>query len=187
MIKAVGNNINPFDPTLMQKTFTVLLLAAACTIFPFTMMAQDSGSSSSNISITATARVVKSIEMRTIRDMQFSEVQPSQQQISIDAITDANTGKMIAIGNANARIRVSFVRQRTLTHVSGNGSLTFTYEVAGNEQDDQASAELLQADNRDLTLNNEGRYYFWIGGQVNVENAKPGNYNGDFTIEVEYI
>jgi len=177
--------MNPFDPTLMQRIVTVLLLTTACTIFPFKMIAQDSGTS--RISITATARVVKSIEMRTIRDMSFSPVQPSQQQISINALNDANTGKMIAIGNANAQIRVSFVRQRTLTHASGNGTLTFTYEIAGNDQDDQASAELLQADNRDLTLNSEGRYYFWIGGQVNVENAKPGNYNGDFTIEVEYI
>lgn len=119
--------------------------------------------------------------------MDFNSVQPSQQTISIDPLSDTSTGKMIALGNADSQIRVSFVHERTLRHVSGSSTLTFTYEIAGNDEDDQSSAEILQTDNRDLTLNGNGEYYFWIGGQVNVENAKPGNYNGNFTIEVEYI
>jgi type 1 fimbria pilin len=124
--------------------------------------------------------------MRTMRNMRFSEVQPSQQMISIDPLSNTETGKMIAIGDVNAQIRVSYIKQRTLTHPDGS-TLTFTYTVAGNDEDDQSSAEILQSDNRDLTLNAEGKYFFWIGGQVNVENAKPGGYNGNFTIEVEYI
>lgn len=125
--------------------------------------------------------------MVTVRDIQFGPVQPGQEQINIDALQDSETGKMIANGVANANIRVSFVRERILTRTDGFETLTFTYEVSGNDQDDQSSAELLQTDNRNLELNDEGEYFFWIGGQVNIEDAKPGNYNGDFTIEVEYI
>lgn len=145
------------------------------------------GNSSEKYSIRVSARVVKSIEMVTIRDMQFGPVQPGQEQILIDPLLDSETGKMIAIGIPNAKIRVSFVKERVLTHANGNSTLTFTYEIAGNDQDDQSSAELLQTDNRNLILNEEGEYFFWIGGQVNIEDAQPGKYNGDFTIEVEYI
>jgi len=170
----------------MQRTFTLLFCLLAVSSFTAKQVSgQDQ--KSSRISINASAQVVESIEMVTVRNMDFSSVQPSQQTISIDPLSDSNTGKMIALGNADSQIRVSFVRERTLRHVSGTSTLTFTYEIAGNDEDDQSSAEILQTDNRDLTLNSEGQYYFWIGGQVNVENAKPGNYNGDFTIEVEYI
>ncbi|MDZ7657749.1 DUF4402 domain-containing protein [Fodinibius sp.] len=172
----------------MQKATTILLLIFTAVSFTtLTAAAQDQNGGSSRISISASAQVVESIEMVTLRDISFSPVQPSQQTITIDPLSDTNTGKMVALGNADSQIRVSFVRERTLTHDSGTNSLTFTYEIAGNDEDDQSSAEILQTDNRDLTLNGNGEYYFWIGGQVNVENAKPGNYNGDFTIEVEYI
>ncbi len=171
----------------MQKATIILLAVIAINyLAPFTAIGQDQNGESSRISINASAQVVESIEMVTVQDMDFSPVQSSQQTITIDPLSDSNTGKMIALGNAESQIRVSFVRERTLTHTSGS-TLTFTYEIAGNDEDDQSSAEILQTDNRDLTLNSNGEYYFWIGGQVNVENARPGNYNGNFTIEVEYI
>lgn len=163
-------------------TFIISLLGFS---IPDVQAQEDSSSDSYSIGVSA--RVVKSIEMVTMRNMQFGPVQPGQNQILIDPLLDSETGKMIAIGIKNARIRVSFVRERILTRSDGPETLTFTYEIAGNDQDDQSSAELLQSDNRNLDLNEEGKYYFWIGGQVNIEDAKPGNYNGDFTIEVEYI
>ena len=147
--------------------------------------AQQSGSDQIQISVRAT--VVKTMEMITVRDMQFGQVQPGQQEIYIDPLSDSETGKMIATGNPDAQIRVSYVPQRQLSRANGSGALTFFYEVAGNDEDDQGSAELLQPDNRNLTMNAEGRYYLWIGGRVDVSNALPGNYNGEFTIEVEYI
>lgn len=143
--------------------------------------------SSGSFSIGVSARVVKSIEMVTIRDMQFGSLQPGQQEILIDPLVDSDSGKMIAIGIPNAKIRVSFVRKRTLTHTNGDETLTFNYKIAGNNEDDQNSAEILQTDNRNLDLNDKGEYYFWIGGHTNIENAQPGKYSGDFTIEVEYI
>ncbi len=142
---------------------------------------------STNYTIGVSARVIETMEMVTIRDMQFGQVQPGQQEISIDPLADSESGKMIALGQSNAQIRVSFVRERTLTHVNGMSTLTFYYEIAGNDEDDQSSAELLQTENRNLNLNSKGEYYFWIGGNINIQNAQPGNYNGEFTIEVEYI
>lgn len=165
-------------------TFTLIFLILC---FSTSDVKAQEGSSSDSYSIGVSARVVQSIEMVTMRNMQFGPVQPGQNQILIDPLVDSETGKMIAMGIPNARIRVSFVRERTLTRSDGTETLTFTYEIAGNDQDDQSSAELLQTENRNLDLNGEGEYYFWIGGQVNIEDAKPGNYNGDFTIEVEYI
>ena len=173
-----------------MKLRTLIATLTLSTIFgglPFQESQAQDGTADSRFSISVSANVVNSIEMVTQRDMQFGPVQPGQEQIIIAPLLDSETGKMIAMGVPNANIRVSFVRERILTRSDGSETLTFTYEIAGNDQDDQSSAEILQTDNRNLELNEEGEYYFWIGGQVNIEDAKPGNYNGDFTIEVEYI
>jgi len=174
----------------MKLKSLIIFTAAIFSIGGFivsTGYAQGGSSSGDRFSIGVSARVVNTIEMVTLRDMQFGPVQPGQQQISIDPLLDSESGKMIAIGIPETRIRVSFVRERVLTSSDGSETLTFTYEIAGNDRDDQSSAELLQSDNRNFDLNSQGEYYFWIGGQVNIQDAKPGKYNGDFTIEVEYI
>lgn len=171
--------------TNMKSSIAIVLAAILSLSLSAECSAQDISEGSYTVGVSA--RVIESMEMVTIRDMQFGQVQPGQQEINIDPLTDSETGKMIAIGQPEAQIRVSFVRERTLTHVSGTSTLTFYYEIAGNDRDDQSSAELLQAENRNLYLNSKGEYYFWIGGNVNIRNAKPGNYNGEFTIEVEYI
>ncbi len=94
---------------------------------------------------------------------------------------------MIAVGMPNTEFRLNYLPERELTQVDGNSTLTFTYELSGNSEENQSTSELLELDNRNIEFNEEGRYYIWVGGRVNIENAAPGNYEGDFTIEIDYI
>ncbi|MDX1618953.1 MAG: DUF4402 domain-containing protein [Balneolaceae bacterium] len=140
-----------------------------------------------NVSIRVTAEVFKTIELTTIRNIQFGEVQTGQEQIIISPILDSNAGKMVASGIPESRIRVSYLEEWELTNDSNDHTLTFYYDLAGNMVDNQNTAELLQTDNRGLQLNKDGEYYFWVGGRVDISNAQPGNYEGEFTIEIEYM
>lgn len=144
-------------------------------------------SQSNSVSVEVSAQVLDSIELTTLRNMTFENIQPSQNEINISPIQDANAGKMVASGIPNTRIRIQFMREWQLTNSRGGTPLTFYYQVAGNEIDEQSTAELLQTDNRNLEFNNEGEFYFWIGGSVDISEADPGNYEGEFTIEIEYI
>lgn len=94
---------------------------------------------------------------------------------------------MIAVGNPGSEFRLDFLRERQVSRIDGPGFLSFEYEIAGNIEEEQQSAELLEDDNRTLKFNSEGRYYIWVGGRVNLVNAQPGKYEGDFTIEIDYI
>ena len=143
------------------------------------------GSNSLNISVSA--QIMESIELTTLQDMKLGEVQPSRGLININPIIDPDAGKMVASGIPSAQIRVSFLREWELENDRSNHTLIFYYEVAGNPVDNQSTAELLNLDNRNLQFNGEGKYYFWIGGRVLVSDAQPGNYRGEFTIEIEYI
>src|SRR5699024_9918143 len=127
------------------------------------------------------------IKMKTLQDMTLGKVQPGQKSIIISPITDANAGKMVASGMADARIRVSFIRRWQLLGNTEGQPITYISRISGNDEEEQNSAELLEPDNRDLRFNAEGKYYFWIGGKVDISNAVPDRYEGEFTIKVEYI
>lgn len=139
------------------------------------------------VNINVSAQVISSIEMITINSMNLSEVEVENDQISINPQNSSNAGKMVAIGNPNSEIRISYLEQRELTQPQRSETLIFNYRVAGNTEDDQSSAEILSRENRDFEFNEDGRFYLWIGGNVDISTASPGNYQGEFTIDIEYI
>lgn len=148
---------------------------------------QSSASESVNVSAEVIGSTQSAIEIITVSTIQFGETQPLNGQINVNPITDLNAGFMIAIGNPEAEFRLNYLPDRILNQINGNGSLTFSYLISGNDEEDQATSELLDLENRNLRFNEEGRYYIWVGGQIDLSNAAPGNYEGDFTIEIDYI
>jgi hypothetical protein len=38
-----------------------------------------------------------------------------------------------------------------------------------------------------VQFNEKGEYYLWLGGKVDLSKARPGSYDGEFTIQIEYI
>lgn len=151
-----------------------------------TALAQsDAGNS---VAIDVSASVVKAtVDLVTIQEIQFQNVQPSQGEIHVNPLENANAGLLRAEGSPNAPVRIRFQPELELNRLEGTESLSFFYEVAGSPQDEQDTAELLEEDNRDLELNNQGNFYIWVGGRVNIENAVNGQYEGEFTLEVEYL
>ena len=159
-------------------------------VWSITAQAQTDTTSSKSINITVNATVVQRIEMNTIRDMNIGHVQPGQETISIDPVTNAEAGKMVASGRPNARIRLSFPASWNLSNNQKSPPaklLSFNYKVAGNTVNNRSTAEILEPDNRNIQFSEEGKYYLWIGGAVNIANAEPGKYKGQFTIEIEYL
>ena len=137
--------------------------------------------------VSVNAQVIQSIELITINTMQFGNMQPGQEEIYINPINNLNAGFMIAIGTPDAEFRLNYLPERELTEIDGEGSLTFEYEISGNSEENQSTSEILEYENRNIQFNAEGRFYIWVGGRVNLENAPPGSYEGDFTIEIDYI
>ncbi len=151
---------------------------------PF-LVAQDNEGISAQVNVSA--EVIQSIELITVNSMRFGNTQPGQREIYVNPINSLNAGFMIAVGTPDAEFRLNYLPERELSQIDGNATLTFIYEISGNSEENQSTSELLELDNRNIRFNNEGRYYLWVGGRVNLENAAPGNYEGDFTIEIDYI
>ncbi len=159
-------------------------------LFPVLLQAQNQQDNRTSISISASAIVVGSdIELVTISDMGILDASRLQEgmEVYINPVFDAEAGIMRASGAANAEIRVSYLAEMEVTRREGPGSLFFVYEVSGYPGQNQRESELLTETERELRFNEDGVFYFWIGGRVDLSNAQPGNYDGEFTIEIEYI
>ncbi len=140
-----------------------------------------------NANIDIRTTIVSSIELITVKSITVGNLQSGQEEIYINSISDVNAGYMIAVGAPGLDFRLNFERSRVLTQVNGDGTLVFEYELSGNHLEDQNSAENITEDVRNLKFNADGQYYIWVGGKIDLRNARPGNYDGDFTIEIEYI
>lgn len=161
------------------------LLAPFILLFSTTLYAQEPTRFTAQVNISAD--VIQSIELITVNSMTFGNAQPGQESIYVNPVNDLNAGFMIAVGTPEAEFRLNYLTERELTRIEGQGSLTFRYELSGNSIEDQTSSELIENDNRNIRFNTEGRFYIWVGGEVNLQNAQPGSYEGDFTIEIDYI
>ncbi len=148
---------------------------------------QNNGTS---ISISASATVLPgNINLETIVDMGIVDAQRVQEGnlLFINPVFDAQAGVMRASGNPGAQIRVSYIPEMVIARREGEGSITFVYQISGFEGDNQRESELLDQIERELRFNEDGVFYFYIGGTVDLSNALPGNYDGEFTMEIEYM
>jgi hypothetical protein len=168
----------------MKRTLLIALFLVLGNCY---LKAQSNDNAEINVSATVIGSTQNSIELITVNTIQFGNTQPEDGQIYINPITSLNAGFMIANGNPEAEFRLNYLPDRILTQINGNGSLIFNYQISGNSEDDQATSELLDLENRNLRFNEEGQFFIWVGGLIDLSNAAPGNYEGDFTIEIDYI
>ena len=140
-----------------------------------------------SVTVNISAEVVNSIDLITVRSIQFERGAERQTNISINPVNDNRAGKMIAQGTPGASFRITFLRQRDLININNGEVLFFRYLLSGKSVDDQGTSELLEDDNRSFRFNDSGVYYIWIGGEADLQNATPGSYQGEFTLEIEYI
>ncbi len=166
-------------------------------LFMFLMMlfipglwGQNHNNNERSVNISASATVIGGdIELETISDMGIIDAQRMQQDnvVYINPVFDPEAGIMRARGNPGAQIRVSYLEEMEVTRREGPGSLFFVYEVSAFAGNNQRESELLDQIERELRFNDEGELFFYIGGRVDLSQALPGNYDGEFTIEIEYI
>jgi len=142
-----------------------------------------------SVSIKASATVVDKTELElvTMKDLDIDASTAVNGKVYISAQRDTKSALMIVKGKVDASFRVTFTPLVEIPNSTGKGSLLIKYEMVGSQTDNQSASEPIDAAERTLKISSEGRYYFWLGGQIDISNARPGKYNGNFTIEIEYI
>lgn len=168
--------------TLINAVLKISLFTILFSLFAVCSYAQEQ-----RVSINISATVDGTIELVTIQTLDLQNADIQDGTIQINPILSSNAGNMVARGNPGSNFRLNYLETRELTNIEGTGVLFFAYQIAGNAIDEQNSAELLDQESRELQFNDEGEFHIWIGGRIDLTNAVPGNYEGDFSIEIEYI
>jgi hypothetical protein len=161
--------------------YTALLL-----LMSLTLMVQAQKTS---VSIKAQATVVDKteIELITIKALDINAGMAVDGIITVSAKRDGQAGVMMVKGRPDASFRISFTPVVEIPNSAGKGSLTLKYEMYGYTSDNQGASEPIDAAARTLKINSDGKYYFWLGGVIDISKARPGKYEGEFTLEIEYI
>ena len=172
--------------TRFAKMFA--LCAGLCFLIataPFSLAQPGEDRISATVNINA--EIVNIIEMTTLRDLVFPQVGSGRPQLEINPVFDSMAGLLRANGRPGAQIRVSFSEHQELINRDTGAVLPFRYVVSANSDYIQESSELIWQLNREFQLNENGEFFFWIGGVAEMEGTGRGHYTGEFTIEIEYI
>lgn len=66
------------------------------------------------------------------------------------------------------------------------GEMPFEYDLRGSDVNDPATAVAL-ASGQTVTLNDDGEYFLWVGGSLNVPlDQAPGPYRSSLSVTVDY-
>lgn len=173
----------------MRKSIFILFFTVLASNVVIAQTQQSNNENPTRVTTTihVSATAMQSIELETINNIEFGELQPGQEELYINPISDLNAGYLIATGSPQATLRLNYIPEQFINHSDGKGSINFKYEISMNTIDDQSTAELIEHDNRTIQFNREGRLYIWVGGYLDLKNSIPGNYKADFTLEIDYI
>jgi hypothetical protein len=169
------------------KVFGLWLLIGSYGTILFAQAGNNNSAVSARVAINATATVMDSIEMSTLANITLGSASIGSEQVFINPQLDENSGKLLVTGRPNATIRITYTAQQALSRVGGPESLVFVYYLSGNADDNQLNSETLNVSRTDMRLGSNGRFYIWIGGMVNLQNVVFGQYEGEFSVEIEYI
>ena len=176
----IGNN---FFPGMLKSTIRLMLASCLCFLFQQAIQAQASGT------IHASATVVEAtdIQLITMKDMFIDESAATNGILVISPVTDEKAGKILVKGRVNTSVRLSYLSEMSLVNTSDDGTIVCKYSVSGYKSDNQAASQLLDVVEKVVQLNEKGEFYLWLGGRVDLSHAKPGDYDGEFTVQIEYI
>lgn len=146
--------------------------------------------------ITATGRVLPSLRaqqlsLEVIHELHFDQSFVEQTIIIVDPIRtpagpESGAGYMVARGQAGARFSLLFSENVSLVHSEEDATLQMLYRISHGPTDVQSSSEFLTNALITFTLNDQGEYHFWIGGELRLIDFVSGTYLPDFIVEVLY-
>lgn len=178
--------IKIINQTGRSKCIGILFLTLLMIQLSFGLSVAQPGKSGT-IKTSANVVPVSEIETITLKDLEIDLSMAVKGVIQINPLRDSQVGLIMLKGKPNAPIKVTFLPKIELSNKNGKGLLSFEYQVFGFHDNNQLASEPIDAIDRNIRFSNQGIYYLWIGGKIETNNARPGNYEGEFTLEIEYI
>jgi len=165
----------------------LFLLALSSCLFTESMTQTLNDSRKVALSVNAAATIMNNLEMLTIRNIDLISVVKSK-NIMINSMKSPFAGLFKITGNPNARIRITFLQRETLVEsIKGIGIIEAEYHLSTAFNDLQNQSTLIDIGEANLKLSDKGLLFVFVGTNLDLSAALPGEYQSEFTIELEYI
>lgn len=173
----------------LNKTQIVFIWSGILFCFGFTQLhSQIQINTNMTISVSATVEAAaQNVEFKPLQPLVINLEEATQDAIYVSPIDSPNAGLMEITAQPGSRVRINYLVSETLSENEGNGSIQIKYETSFNKQLNQKASEPNFVGEVVLQFDDSGRYYFWVGGRVSLNQASNGIYTGKFTLEIEYI
>ena len=106
--------------------------------------------------------------------------------LKIDPITSDVAGSFIAVGSPFSSLKITFPQVITLKKQGSANAIQFHIKVASLGKNEKKNSRLISNNETNLMLNDKGRRYFWIGGDVKIKNLPKGVYVGTISLNIVY-
>lgn len=138
------------------------------------------------LSVSASATIIDNLSLITMRDINLASPTAVENKIFISPITSPFSGLMRINGRPGASIRITYLSTETLLEQKGTGGVVqAVYKISGYESDNQAASILLDIGEANVRLGKDGTYFIWLGANIDITKATPGEYISEFIIEME--
>lgn len=139
--------------------------------------------------ISSFAQVITQIQIEALQDMIMNDQDGTSPRIFIDPRFDMNASVILIEGKRELPVRLTFPARQELVKTDGTpgGTVMIDFEISWNTIEDQrASLSIIRFD-EELQIGPEGTLYLWVGGMIDISDAREGTYMGNFFVEVEYL
>lgn len=181
----------------LYKTFIINLLSSICTqlVINFSLIILISivsfsdiyGQSVINIKVSASVPDISEIDIIVVNSLAIDETKAVNGKLIVQPHKDAEAGMIRIKGSPLARFSILFMDFMELGNSDGEGNLRFKFNISGFPKDNQQASQYLDPLIRELNFSDTGEYFLWIGGEMNLTGINPGNYEGIFAFEIEYL
>lgn len=174
------NNLKAISFQFVLNFGLIILTSALCSSNIFAQ-------SVINIKVTASVPDISEIDIIVVNSLAIDETKAVNGKLIVQPNKDAEAGMIRIKGSPLARFSMLFLDYMELGNSNGEGNLRFKFNVSGFPKDNQQASQYLDPLIRELNFSDTGEYFLWIGGEMNLSGINPGNYEGIFAFEIEYL
>jgi hypothetical protein len=140
-----------------------------------------------NIKVNATVPDMSEMDIIVVNSLVIDDTKSVNGKLNVSPNLDAEAGMIKIKGSPKAKFSIIFLDFIELGQTNGEGSLRFKFKLSGFPKENQQASQLMDPLIRELTFSENGEYFLWIGGEMNYSGILPGNYEGIFAFEIEYL
>lgn len=149
--------------------------------------AQDS-QTERRMQVTARAVITDNLMLYTMRDLDLINPVIDGDRLFVSPLESPFAGQFRINGSALTSVRVTYLIYEDIQEASGNGGIVNArYVLSGLPRDNQFQSILFAPTGEfNIQLGEDGQYFLWIGAELDLSRALPGEYFSEFIIEMEY-